>query len=53
MRDGATEGRESVRDRMIDGAGTQEACSLDTSQNFCQRAKPNRESFLTSHPGEL
>lgn len=39
MTDEATEGGESVRDRMIDGPGTEEACSVDTSQAFCRRGE--------------
>lgn len=49
MRTDETAEGESVRDRMIDGAGTEETCSMDASQDFCRRGQnPTGSAFL--HP---
>lgn len=45
MTDEATEGGECVRDRMIDGPGTEEACSVDTSQGFHRRGESQQGEF--------
>lgn len=53
MKDGAREGRESVRDRMIAGADPQEACSVDTSQNFCKKGETQQRELSHIPPQRL
>lgn len=53
MKDDATEGGESAGDIMIDGAGTEEACSMDTSQDFGRRGQTQQGELSHILPWSL
>lgn len=44
---------EKVLDRMIAGADPQEACSVDTSQNFCKKGETQQRELSHIPPQRL